>query len=220
MRGIITNALNEVKKHFGDEIFSNPTRFKAALGDIIPSERPARNLMNIAIGEMKVYSRLKNSTSGNMVVDVHNLAKEMEGQYFISSDISLMVMECFAGLLGYKPNTVVAKKPVHKPNVVVAKKPEITPKPVHKPISAQSVEASAAKLPKPQRPSDAPIRPNEKAPTPPSRNDKSVKWYPDGSAYRGELRNGKRHGQGTLWSSGGSDYQGEWRNGERWGQGT
>ena len=44
--------------------------------------------------------------------------------------------------------------------------------------------------------------------------------YSDGSRYEGDIRDGKRHGQGTfIWAEGGR-YEGEWRNDKRTGWGT
>ncbi|MBW6464478.1 MAG: DUF4282 domain-containing protein [Firmicutes bacterium] len=44
--------------------------------------------------------------------------------------------------------------------------------------------------------------------------------YPDGSRYRGEVKNGKRDGQGTLLKPDGTKYVGEWREDRPHGQGT
>ena len=41
----------------------------------------------------------------------------------------------------------------------------------------------------------------------------------DGGKYEGELKDGKRHGQGTYTYSDGGKYEGEFKNGERHGQG-
>ena len=44
--------------------------------------------------------------------------------------------------------------------------------------------------------------------------------FPDGSKYVGEVKNGKRHGQGTYtWADGGK-YVGEYKDGKQHGQGT
>ena len=44
--------------------------------------------------------------------------------------------------------------------------------------------------------------------------------YPDGGRYEGEVKDGKRHGKGTLFWTDGGRYEGEWQNDKRNGQGT
>ena len=44
--------------------------------------------------------------------------------------------------------------------------------------------------------------------------------YPNGDIYKGEIKDGKKHGQGTLTKDDGSKYVGEWKNGETHGLGT
>ncbi len=44
--------------------------------------------------------------------------------------------------------------------------------------------------------------------------------YPDGSKYQGELKDGKRHGQGAWLRPDGTKYVGQWRNDKPEGQGT
>ena len=47
-----------------------------------------------------------------------------------------------------------------------------------------------------------------------------TKYYPNGDEYIGELKNGKRDGQGTLKYSPWKQYVGEWKDDKRHGQGT
>jgi len=45
------------------------------------------------------------------------------------------------------------------------------------------------------------------------------KNYLDGVFYKGEMKNGKRHGKGTYTSTNGDKYFGQWKNGKKHGQG-
>ena len=47
-----------------------------------------------------------------------------------------------------------------------------------------------------------------------------TKYYTNGDEYIGELKNGKRDGQGTLKYSPWKQYVGEWKDDKRHGQGT
>jgi len=107
MKTTIKQALQTLNKHFGASIFSNPKQFKAALADV-PIESDAkkiRNLLNIAICEMKAYSRLESSLSNknNFVVD--NLSEEMLSDFAIDKPTAQMVIESIAELLGYVPKS-------------------------------------------------------------------------------------------------------------------
>ena len=107
MEDTIRQALWELKKQFGDSVFLEPTKFKSGLADILPGSQnePLRNLMNIAIGGVDAYSRLKNASSGNITSEVVNLTKEMSKRYFIQEDITGLAIEYIAELLGYQLQT-------------------------------------------------------------------------------------------------------------------
>mmetsp|Transcript_66820 Transcript_66820/g.139529 ORF Transcript_66820/g.139529 Transcript_66820/m.139529 type:complete len:514 (-) Transcript_66820:154-1695(-) len=59
-------------------------------------------------------------------------------------------------------------------------------------------------------------RPAEEQP----RNGHVEVMYPNNSVYRGQFRDGKRHGKGTLTHSNGTIHEAEWRNDKRQGKGT
>mgnify|MGYP002173165235 CR=1 FL=1 len=44
--------------------------------------------------------------------------------------------------------------------------------------------------------------------------------YSNGATYVGEVKGGKKHGQGTYTTAGGPKYVGEWKDGKAHGQGT
>jgi len=46
------------------------------------------------------------------------------------------------------------------------------------------------------------------------------KNYPNGDKYYGQLKDGKRHGKGTITSSGGQKYVGYWKDDQYHGKGT
>ncbi len=50
--------------------------------------------------------------------------------------------------------------------------------------------------------------------------DKNSHTYPDGSKYKGEMKNGKRHGRGIFVRPDGMKYEGEWKDDKPGGQGT
>ncbi|MCL2415597.1 MAG: hypothetical protein FWD01_02185 [Defluviitaleaceae bacterium] len=127
----IMQALRQLKAYFGDTVFSEPPKFKAALADVLNGfgDEPVRNLLNIAIGGMNAYERLKNSVSGDIALDVHNMSKEMQKNYFIAPKAALLAMQCFAELLGYSP---------------VSSFPHFSSKPVTPAASSKPAKTSAA----------------------------------------------------------------------------
>jgi hypothetical protein len=56
--------------------------------------------------------------------------------------------------------------------------------------------------------------------TPQAQTTYETVTFPDGSKYVGEVKNDKKHGQGTLTLPDGSKYVGEWKNGLPNGQGA
>jgi len=76
--------------------------YQNLFGEATPAE-PIRILIDIAIGKMDAYLRLKNSTSRNMATDVYNLTREMRKKYFIEENAAKAAIECIAELLGYIP---------------------------------------------------------------------------------------------------------------------
>jgi uncharacterized protein (TIGR02145 family) len=107
MRATIKQVLQTLRGHFGESIFSNPKQFKAALADV-PIEtdgKRIRNLLNIAMCEMKAYSRLESSLSNNTFI-VDNLSAELSSDFMIDVSAAKMVIENIAELLGYKPVVV------------------------------------------------------------------------------------------------------------------
>ena len=99
----IRYALFLLESHFGESIFTDSEKFKSALLDVlVGSENElSRNLTNIAVGGMNVYARLKSVPPADISVTVHNLAKEMNRSYSTPEDKALIVIGCFAEILGY-----------------------------------------------------------------------------------------------------------------------
>ena len=98
MKDAIVQALQDIRKQFDVSIYSNASKFKGALLDVLPgaSNEPIRILMNSAIGGMDVCTRLRNPASGNVAIEVTNLTKEMSKKYFITEDVAQTVIECIA----------------------------------------------------------------------------------------------------------------------------
>ena len=112
MRNTINQALKTIKEDFGDDnVFLNAKQFRAVLSDvkIETDEKQVRHLLNIAVREMQVYSRLKTELNNNVFI-VDNLTAEMSSDYVIDKDTAKIVIECFAELLGYVPAITQAEK--------------------------------------------------------------------------------------------------------------
>ena len=107
MRDQIEKVLQALKGHFGTSIFSNPRQFKAALADM-PIETDAkkiRKLLNIAICDMKAYSRLESGLANNNLFIVNNLVAEMVSDHWPEESSAQMAIESIASLLGYTPKS-------------------------------------------------------------------------------------------------------------------
>jgi formylglycine-generating enzyme required for sulfatase activity len=146
MKNTIKQILETLKNTFGDSIFTDPKRFKAALADVrIESDgKKIRNLLNIAICDIRAYSRLEKAFANKNLFVVDNLVMEMSDDYTIKEDAAKIVIECIAELLGHAPE--VESQPIIKPVQPVVK-PTVKPaQPVIKP--AQSVSQTANLTPK------------------------------------------------------------------------
>ena len=121
MRNGIRQLLQGCKSIFGEEAFDNHMVFNAKRLDAFwdADAEPVHMLINIAIGGMDAYSRLKNSSSRNMATDVCNLTREMRKKYFIEENAAKMVIECIAELLGYTSPTDVEETPLMIPQPIV-----------------------------------------------------------------------------------------------------
>ncbi|MCL2054434.1 MAG: DUF6273 domain-containing protein [Oscillospiraceae bacterium] len=119
MKNQIIQALHKIKDHFGTEIFNNPRQFKAILSDV-PFETDAkkiRNLLNISICEMKVYSRLEKGLAKNNTFVVGNLIDEMVRDYYPDENTVKIVIETMAEeLFGYIPVSVSTTNTPPVPN--------------------------------------------------------------------------------------------------------
>ena len=105
MREQIEKILKTLNDHFGPSIFTNPQRFKAALADM-PIETDAkkiRHLLNVAIRDMNVYSRLESGLSNNPFL-VGNLVAEMVQDCWPEESSARIAIECIAELL-YTPKS-------------------------------------------------------------------------------------------------------------------
>ena len=109
--GVALNQDNEMKKAlqtlenaFGAGIFEQPSKFKSALSDVkINSDaKKIRNLLSIAVCDLKAYTRLKEAYADNDIFAIDNISNEMSSDFMIDKDVSRTVLECVAGLLGYE----------------------------------------------------------------------------------------------------------------------
>ena len=97
MREQIEQVLAELVELFGPEIFKSPNRFRGAILDhhIVENQRKIRFLLNLAICEMKVYTRL-------LSVNIDNLVDEMHEEYEINKRAAIEVIGCIAALHSLK----------------------------------------------------------------------------------------------------------------------
>ena len=103
MKNTIKQVLQTLKDDFGISIFNDPKQFKAALTDVpITTEaKKIRNLLNIAICDMRAYSRLEAAFTNKNSLMADNLAGEMSRDYGIDRCDTQVVIACVAELLGY-----------------------------------------------------------------------------------------------------------------------
>jgi len=108
MKKTIVQVLHKIKNDFGVSVFSDPARFKSALMDvrIETDAKPIRNLLDIAVCDMKAYSRLESARSGNNSFILDNLVSEMSSDYRIGTRDTQIVISCIAELLGYKNSNI------------------------------------------------------------------------------------------------------------------
>jgi len=130
MYTVMQRALETIERAFGKDIFEQPDKFKSALYDvkIDNNAKRIRNLLFIAVCDLKVYSRLKNAVASDYIFVVDNIAGEMFSDYMIDKDVSRSVIECIAVPLGYKPVRPSSPKPLKPSSLQPA--PETPPAPV------------------------------------------------------------------------------------------
>jgi len=100
MKDVISKVLKSIIDLCGIDTFTNP-QFKSILSDvrIESDEKKIRNLLNIAIVEMKSYSRLKNALDNGNTSAVTILTEEMYNDYGVDKATAKVVIECIADLL-------------------------------------------------------------------------------------------------------------------------
>jgi formylglycine-generating enzyme required for sulfatase activity len=106
MKNTIKQVLETLKNTFGDSIFTDPKRFKAAIADtpIESDGKYIRFLLSIAICDMKAYSHLETPHSNKDFI-VGNLIAEMSTDYIRGDNAAAQaVIESIAELLGYTPS--------------------------------------------------------------------------------------------------------------------
>ena len=144
MKNSIQKVLQTLKNDFGVSIFTNPQRTKAALLDM-PIEtdgKKIRFILNTAVGEMHIYSRLESALVDNNFIIIDKLVNEMSSDYMIDKAVAKAVVEAFVELLGAEggtgPLSVQDNGPVSLPSAAI---PDSLPQPASKdkPIKAGSV---------------------------------------------------------------------------------
>ena len=118
MKDIINQALQEIKGIFGEAVFANPTQFKNGIGDIlggmglpVSEATRLRNLLGIAIGDMRAHTRLKEALAKNESYVFGNLVYEIEKNFDVKPASAQVVMECIVELLGHQPPARTTQDP-------------------------------------------------------------------------------------------------------------
>lgn len=139
LREQIEKALQALQDHFGPSIFINLKQFKAALADtpIETDAKKIRSLLNIAICNMKAYSRLESGFADNNMFIVGNLVTDMVSDYMIDINASRTVIECIAELLGYEAPVKDAPVPPQ-----TQAQPTVNPLPNNGTKAAQKIDNS------------------------------------------------------------------------------
>jgi hypothetical protein len=107
----INHVLELMDKHLGKSVFEDKIKFKAGLTDSLgfinrnllskAESVKVRNLLIIAVIEMRAYFRIKEASEKNEMFIINNLVSEMRLDYMIDKAAAQMVIECLAELLGY-----------------------------------------------------------------------------------------------------------------------
>ena len=99
-------VLKDIVGLYGNDVFANPTQFKNSIGDalgnmgVTTSEtKRIRSLLNIAIIEMKAFTRLQASRDKNENYAVENLISEMDSDYAVKNESARDVIKCIAEML-------------------------------------------------------------------------------------------------------------------------
>jgi len=145
MKEIIQQVLKDMSGRYGNTAFSNATRFKNSIVDILgymgidsSEAKRIRNLLNIAIVDMQAYTKLKTAIEKKEFYVIGNLIKEMDSDYAINREAAEIVMNCIAEWFGYvAPNATTQKEEnitITQPNNVTI----ATPPPVNTQVSTSS----------------------------------------------------------------------------------
>ena len=128
MRDLLMQALLDIVGVCGDGAFSNSAQFNGNLGDVLGNRgifageaKRLRNLLNIAINEMKAYTRLRDAFAKHEYHMVENLISEMDSNYDIKTETAGTVIRCVAELLNYPADR--ARAAADKQKIIVRATP-------------------------------------------------------------------------------------------------
>jgi hypothetical protein len=120
----VSGTLAIIKDHFGKAIFHDHGRFKGTLADVLTESDDilVRNLLRIAVCELRAYERIEKAKSENNLFIVGTLVSEMFSKYGTGIDVAQVIVECIADLVGYQyhktqvTNKTSQKVPINKSN--------------------------------------------------------------------------------------------------------
>ena len=97
--------LTTIQNLFGDEIFHEPGKLKAAMADLFAGDgyKKSRNLLNIAFADLRAYSRIISlERTSPLIIDI--LSKEMSRDYDILEPSARAVISCIGEIAGITPS--------------------------------------------------------------------------------------------------------------------
>ena len=101
MKDTIKQVLIKMRSHFGDSVFTEPSKFRHALADFLGdvqngNTKIIRNLLNVAICDMNAYARIKSNPQA-----VNVLISLMNTDYMIELNAAQAVISSIGEFLGH-----------------------------------------------------------------------------------------------------------------------
>lgn len=110
----ISNALKNLHKLKGDDIFENKKAVLACIKDEIPDiDRKSVNLLGFAI-DCKVFQNIKDANAGDISKHIISVAKTMEDEYGADYNMSLDIVDAVAVFYGKSDGITVSAE--QRPN--------------------------------------------------------------------------------------------------------
>jgi tetratricopeptide (TPR) repeat protein len=140
MREQIIKALQTIKFDFGENFLNNPKHFRNITLDVkIEGDGEIiRNILNIAVCEIKAYERLKIALNTNDKFIVNNLSTEMSKKFLMDKYATQIVIESIAEFVGYNVSPSMTTQ--HQSMSSSVTNPQVTP------VTSRSINPSIEPL--------------------------------------------------------------------------